>query len=42
MANKPIMPIRIPIGMLRNIPIIIGIGATNIINIHLKNDIVKV
>ncbi len=35
-AAKPIMPMRTRTGMLRNTPIITGIGATNMINIHLK------
>lgn len=33
---KPIMPMRTRTGMLRNIPITTGIGATNMISIHLK------
>jgi hypothetical protein len=39
-AAKLIMPMITSIGMLRNIPIITGIGATNMINIHLKKLII--
>lgn len=42
MAAKPIMPMRTRTGMLRNTPIITGTGATNMINIHLKNVITTV